>query len=94
MKSVKVFNWRYSDGWGDVPAVLRRRGRPDREFHEDMIGWFCHVYTDDHNEFLDWMEANMRGEYDATSRFNSGNPMITIQIVDDKDASLFKLRWI
>ena len=89
---VKVYHWRYHDGWRDVPPILRAQYGKDREFEEDLVGWHCWVYSDD-DEFEKWMKANMKGEYDCTWRFNSGDPMMTVLIRDDEDATLFKLMW-
>jgi hypothetical protein len=94
MGNVQIFNWRYEDGWSDISPFFMTPGGPVKEFREDMVGWFCHAYTDNHWEFEKWMKANMCGKYDATQRFNSGNPMITVWIADDQDASIFKLRWV
>ncbi len=90
---VKVYHWHYSDGWRDVPQILRAQYGKDREFDEDLVGWHCWAYPDDWDEFDDWMKTNMKGEYDSTRRFNSGDPMITILIKEDEDATLFKLMW-
>ena len=65
----------------------RNDNKPER-------GWYCWVYADNFTSFLVWMKKNMRGKYDATSRFNSGDPMITVWIADDDDATVFKLRWM
>jgi hypothetical protein len=31
---------------------------------------------------------------DFTPRFNSGDPMWTVTITDDKEATVFQLRWM
>jgi hypothetical protein len=31
---------------------------------------------------------------DVTHRFNSGDPMSTVHITDDQEATLFTLRWL
>jgi len=90
-----IFNWRKEDGWSDVPLVLRRLSpeRGEREFNEDMVGWFCTVYAEDDDHFEAWMLEHMKGEYDITRRFNSGNPMSTVWIKEDEDAMFFRLVW-
>jgi len=91
---VRVFHWHYNDGWRNIPRVLQEKyGGRDKEFDEDLIGWHCWAYPDDDGEFEAWMKANMKGEYDCTRRFNSGDPMTTVIIRNDEDATLFKLRW-
>lgn len=94
--SVKVKHWRYEDGWRNIPSVLRRSGGPDKEYDKNFKGWFCWVYTDDnsHDDFVNWMKRNMKGKYDCTFRFNSGDPVHTVWIKEDEDATLFKLTWM
>jgi hypothetical protein len=91
-----VRHWHYADGWKNVLAVLQDENKIPTSgtyFDKDVVGWHCHVYTDD-DEFEKWMKENMKGEYDCTFRFNSGNPILAIHIKDDEDASLFKLKWL
>lgn len=90
-----VNHWRYENGWRDIPLVLQpSRGGRRKEFLPELIGWHCWVYPTDEIEFTNWMYDNMKGVYDCTFRFNSGDPMFTVHIVDNEDASLFKLRWM
>lgn len=91
---MKVHHWRYEDGWIEIPPILRKDGGPDREFNSQRRGWFCWVYTDDEASFTKWMKKNMKGKYDCTFRFNSGDPMHTVWIQNDEDATLFKLTWM
>ncbi len=97
MRNKTVVNhWRYEDGWRDVPHVFRKKdpSLPEREFSEEIVGWHCWVYAADDLEFHTWMEENMKYEYDCTFRFNSGDPMHTVFIKDDEDATMFKLKWL
>jgi hypothetical protein len=77
-----------------------RRDESGITYHETLFyskeasGWHCWAYTDDNKKFLDWMHQNMKHDYDATPRFNSGDPMITVKITNAEDASLFKLMFI
>jgi hypothetical protein len=92
---VNVRHWRYEDGWCDIPIVLRDKNAiqtQTREFREEIVGWHCRAYAD--NDFENWMEQNMKGKYDCTFRFNSGDPMYTIHICNNEDAILFKLIWM
>lgn len=91
---VSVRHWRYEDGWRDIPTILRKPGGPERKFDANLIGWFCWVYTDAPGEFENWIEDNLQGNHDIAYRFNSGDPMFTLSICDDHDASLFKLTWV
>jgi len=89
-----VNHWRYDDGWQDIPVILRNENGNVREFREEIKGWHCWVYPSNDIDFENWMKENMKGEYDCTFRFNSGNPMFTVLITDDEDATLFKLTWM
>jgi hypothetical protein len=50
------------------------------------------VYPEDDHEFEIWM-ARHCPTADYTHRFNSGNPMWTVTILDDKEATLFTLKY-
>ena len=72
--------------------------RPDDDYIDTTgvngTGWSCWAYaTHMKEDFEEWMEQNMLGRYDCTLRFNSGNPMYTVWIENEVDASAFKLRW-
>lgn len=93
---IVVRAWRYEDGMRDIPKSLLDPYGPTTNtkfFDRDLKGWHCSVWGAE-KEFEDWMRNNMRGRYDCTFRFNSGNPMHTVIIRDDQDATLFKLTWV
>jgi hypothetical protein len=95
MNNVRVHHWNYHDGWRTIPSpVINSAYGFDREFDEDIKGWHCWVYCDDWDVFEEWMQNNMKYEYDCTRRFNSGDPMMTVFIREDEDATLFKLTWL
>ena len=61
--------------------------------HDPMPrGWYCWVYPKDDSEFYEWMKTNCPTA-DITHRFNSGDPMYTVYIFDDKEATLFTLKY-
>jgi hypothetical protein len=92
---IVVRNWKYVDGWFDIPEVLRKSyGGLDREFREEIVGWYCWVYSDDERLFEKWMQENMKGYYHCSFRFKGGDVMHTVCIKDDEDATLFKLTWL
>jgi hypothetical protein len=95
-EKTSVHHWRYEDGWQDTPTVFLNRDptMPLREFREEIVGWHCWVYPADDREFENWMTQNMKGEYDCTHRFNSGDDMWTVNITNDQDAAFFKLTWM
>jgi len=90
-----VQHWRYEDGWREIPTILRDKydGR-EKEFDEALVGWHCWVYPANDKDFARWMKKNMKGKYECDFRFNSGDPMFTVLIKDDQDATLFKLTWM
>ena len=86
MKTV-VHHWRFNDGVTPI--------NPGNPFGETVVprGWSCWVYPEDNQEFEIWM-TRMCPTADFTPRFNSGDPMWTVTITDDKEATVFQLRWI
>jgi hypothetical protein len=90
-----VRHWEYMDGWRDAYQYINGRAMvTTKEFDETLVGWHCWVYPADDDLFVQWMENNMKGEYECDHRFNSGDPMYTVKIKDDEDATLFKLTWM
>jgi hypothetical protein len=85
--TTNIQHWRFEDG-ETIPNL-------DSKWKSEAPprGWYCWVYTNDHSEFIEWMGRNCPSA-DCTSRFNSGNPMVQTYIKDDKDATLFQLRWL
>jgi hypothetical protein len=92
-QTITVHHWRYDDGWHDIPTILLKdKTRPVREFREELVGWHCWVYCYDHHEFLSWMAEHCPSA-DCTPRFNSGNPMITVNITSKDEAAFFMLNF-
>jgi len=89
-----VCYWKYDDGWSVIPDMLRDASGKDQEFEECLVGWHCWVYPKDDYAFEEWMDKNMLGKFECIHRFNSGDPMYTVQICNDEDATLFKLTWM
>ena len=92
-----INHWRYDDGWNEIPLILRDKNgvmTNDRMYNGALVGWHCWFYPSDDTNIEGWMEQNMIGKYDCTFRFNSGNPMYTVFITKDEDATLFKLTWM
>jgi hypothetical protein len=97
MHKVFVRHWRYDDGWHDLPEALIDRQSvitSTKFYNKEVVGWHCWAYPSDNDYFEEWMERSMAGKYDIALRFNSGDPMFTVHIVDPADATLFKLTWI
>jgi hypothetical protein len=87
MRKTVVHHWRFEDGL-TIP-------NPDSKWTIDPPprGWYCWVYANDDDEFREWM-ARMCPTADCTHRFNSGDPMTTVYISDDAEATAFQLRWM
>jgi hypothetical protein len=85
--NVTVNHWRYEDGT-TIP-------NPGSRFQLDPIprGWYCWAYTDNNKEFEEWMKR-MCPTTACIPRFNSGDPMYTIYMTDDSEATIFKLTWV
>ena len=86
-RKTSVHHWRFEDG--------KTCPNPGNTFPLDPPprGWYCWVYPEDYDSFYDWMGKNCPTT-ECTNRFNSGDPMITVYIKDDKEATLFQLRWM
>ena len=89
---VTIHHRRYEDGWHNVPAILRKEGDVAREFVEEIVGWHCWVYCNNHHAFLDWMMEHCP-KADCTPPFNSGDPTVTVHIKDKDEAAYFMLNF-
>ena len=87
MRKTVVHHWRFEDGL-TIP-------NPDSRWPMEPPprGWYCWAYPEDNHEFEIWM-TRMCPTADFTPRFNSGDPMWTVTITDDKEATVFQLRWM
>lgn len=92
LPQIKVRGWRYEDGMITMPPLLRLTKDVDREFRPEIVGWHCWVYTNGNDEFLAWMEQHC-STAECVLRFNSGDPMITVHIMDQEEAAYFKLNF-
>lgn len=92
---VVIHNWKYFDGWRDFSLdTPKTEYLSNRIFDEDLQGWHCHAYTTDDLAFDQWMAKNMKGRYDCTFRFNSGNPYCHVWISSAEDATFFKITFM
>lgn len=93
----RILHWKYEDGQGNITPSWVPKSIADEYYWPGHIptprGWHCWSYVQDVDSFLYWMKENMKGRYDATPRFNSGDLMITVYIKEAEDATLFKLKW-
>jgi len=84
---VSIHHWRFEDGLTcPNPGSQWLLDPPAR-------GWYCWAYPSDNKQFVEWMDRCCPTA-DVTHRFNSGDPMYTVYIKDDKEATLFKLAWL
>lgn len=82
-----IHHWRFEDGKTcPNPGSKWEMDPPPR-------GWYCWAYPSDNREFEQWMATNCPTT-DITHRFNSGDPMYTVYIKEDKEATIFQLRWM
>jgi hypothetical protein len=86
-KKTTIHYWRFEDG----KKVLNSDScwpmdPPPR-------GWYCWVYAKDNDEFHVWMAKNCPTA-ECINRFNSGDPMTTVYIREDREATLFQLKWL
>ncbi len=91
MRKKIIHHWRFETGEPEevgksvIYPTGYRAGAPR--------GWYCWTYPEDDREFEEWMAKNCPTA-DCTHRFNSGDPMYTVYIKEDKEATLFQLRWM
>lgn len=78
-----VHYWRYNNG---EPGNLFEGSSTPR-------GWYCWVYPENDGEFQEWMEQMCPGA-DIAHRFNNGNPMWTVYIASEREATVFALKWV
>lgn len=86
MQGTSIQHWQFHDG---VTAI-----NPGNRFGEIVPprSWTCWVYPDDDREFEEWM-TRMCPTAEWTHRFNSGDPMYTVTITKDSEATAFQLKW-
>lgn len=82
--------WKKEDG--EPEWVGKSKIYPDGYRTGAPKGWYCWVYSDRTYDFVDWMKRHCPSG-DATPRFNSGDPMITVFIPNDKEAAMFALAF-
>lgn len=82
----RIHNWRFEDG-----ETVPNPGSP-YALDPPPRGWYCCMYPNNDAEFRSWMEQCCPTA-DIIHRFNSGDPMWTVYIKDDREAMLFKLKW-
>ena len=85
-----VHHWRFEDGKTSPNA-----GHPIKELILDPPprGWYCWVYPEDDSAFEEWMQR-VCPTADMCHRFNSGDPMWTVYIKEDVEATVFQLMWM
>ena len=87
MRQTVVHHWSFHDGVTPI--------NPGNQFGETVLprGWTCWVYPTDNYKFEEWMKR-MCPTADVTHRFNSGDPMYTVSITKDSEATAFQLMWM
>ncbi len=84
-----VHHWRFEDG--KDRSISEGRGQ---HYRLDTVprGWYCWAYPADNHDFEEQMKR-MCPTADCTFRFNSGDPMYTVYIKDDAEATAFQLMY-
>ena len=82
----KVHHWRFETG--DREDSVGNLWK-----HDPMPrGWYCWTYPANNHDFEEQMKR-MCPTADITFRFNSGDPMYTVYIKDDAEATPFQLMY-
>ena len=84
---LSIHHWRFEDGVTCPNPESKWKMEPPPR------GWYCWVYPSDDRAFEEWMSISCPSA-DICHRFNSGDPMYTVYISDEKEAMLFKLNWV
>ncbi len=84
---VSVHHWRFEDG--KTPPNPGSRW----EMPPTPRGWYCWVYPNNDEAFEKWMTENCPTA-EFQHRFNGGDPMYTVQIYEDVQASMFEEKWL
>lgn len=88
---VSVSFWRLETGEPEFLGVSR--SYPTGYRVALRRGWYCHAYPTNNKAFEKWMDKICpSAEYQH--RFNSGDPMYTVQIFDEREAFLFQIAWV
>lgn len=90
---VSVRHWRYETGGPESVSGHLLKLYPAGFREGPKQGWYCWVYPDNDREFEVWMKMHCPTAI-CTHRFNSGDPMYTVHISDEQEATIFKLQWV
>jgi hypothetical protein len=87
MEKTIVHHWSFHDGVTPI--------NPGNRFGETILprSWTCWVYPKNDQEFVEWM-TRMCPTAECEHRFNSGDPMYTVTITKDSEATAFQLMWM
>jgi hypothetical protein len=87
-----VDHWGYDDGKPEDNGV-GQHGQKLGATGGRTPGHYCWIYPRNKDKLEKWMSENCPGAvYDF--RFNSGDPMYTTHFPNDKEAMLFKLKFL
>lgn len=90
---VSVHHWRFESGEPEPVQDWMKHIYPTGFRDTAPKGWYCWAYPTDDRAFEQWMvQTCPKAEYQH--RFNSGDPMYTVQLFDEKEALLFQLAWV
>lgn len=89
---VHISYWKYESGEPEAMPDYLKHMYPTGFREGSPKGWHCWAYPSDDRAFEEFMDR-VCPTADITHRFNSGNPMYTVYITDEKEATLFQLAW-
>ena len=82
--------WKYDDGepiWSDVLGDYI--GEPTKP------RWHCMVSKNSSSEIEAWLHSNINeNEFNSSFRYNSGDPVLFVDIYDRDAATLFYVTWV
>lgn len=90
---VRVHHWQFETGEPEPVAEYLHKIYPSGYRKGAPRGWHCWAYPSDDRQFEQWMKTNCPTST-YTHRFNSGDPMYTVYITNNEEATSFKLQWM
>lgn len=88
--NVNIDYWKFETG---EPEFVGVSSIYPTGYRAPRRGWYCYAFPTNNEAFEKWMgKICPHAEYQL--RFNSGNPMYTVQIFDEREAFLFQIAWV
>lgn len=91
MTTASIHHWTFETG--EAQKVFPSVVYPDGIQPGIPRGWYCWAYPSNDAEFVAWMVQHCPGAQ-VEHRFNGGDPMFTVHIKDEHEATVFQLKWM